>query len=34
VWRQPKSGVPQADIRVVPDLTVDELTELPAAVAP
>jgi len=34
VWRQPKSGVPQADITVIPDLTVDELTELPAAVAP
>ena len=34
VWRQPKSGVPQANIAVVPDLVVDELTELPAGVAP
>lgn len=34
VWRRPKSGVPQADIEVTPDAVVDELTELPGAVAP
>ncbi len=33
VWRIPKSGVPQADIDVRPDATIDELTELPGAVA-
>ena len=34
VWRQPKRGVRQADTAVPPDLVADELTELPAAVAP
>lgn len=34
VWRIPKSGVPQSKIDVTPDLTVDELTELPAGLAP
>ncbi len=33
VWRKPKSGVPQSKIMVTPDAVVDELTELPAAVA-
>lgn len=34
VWRVPKSGPPQAVVDVRPDATVDELTELPAAVGP
>lgn len=33
VWRIPKSGVPQAKIEVRPDAVVDELTELPGALA-
>lgn len=33
VWRIPKSGVPQAKMEVRPDAVVDELTELPGAVA-
>lgn len=34
VWRVPKSGPPQAVVDVRPDATVQELTELPAAVGP
>lgn len=33
VWRVPKSGVPQSKVDVTPHATVDELTELPAAIA-
>ena len=33
VWRIPKSGVPQSEVDVVPDVTVDELTELPERIA-
>jgi len=33
VWRIPKSGVPQSDADVTPDVTVDELTELPVRIA-
>lgn len=33
VWRLPKSGLPQAKIEVEPDAVVDELTEVPAAIA-
>lgn len=33
VWRIPKSGVPQSKVEVTPDVTVDELTELPERVA-
>ena len=33
VWRIPKSGVPQSEVDVTPHVTVDELTELPQAIA-
>ena len=33
VWRIPKSGVPQSEVDVTPDVTVDELTELPERIA-
>ena len=34
VWRRPVGSAPQDPVDVVPDATIDDLTELPGALAP